>query len=87
MLKKVAIVGAVSAVTLLGVGGLAYADSSADPDCSSHETTKQKNKSLVGGNVIGRDINGFIGGSIDKPGFCPSGFNNNEFHKADDSDD
>jgi len=72
VLKKVAIAGAATAVALLTVGGVAYADSSADPNCSSHETTKQKSKTLIGGNVIGRDINGFIGGSIDKPGVCPS---------------
>jgi hypothetical protein len=79
VLKKVVIAGSAAAVALLAVGGVAYADDN-KTNCSSHETTKQKNKGnqLVGGNVIGRDINGFIGGSIDKPGFCPSAFNHNK---------
>jgi hypothetical protein len=88
VLKKVAIAGAASAVALLCLTGVAYADS-ANPNCSSHETTKQKNKGpqLVGGNVVVQDINGFIGGEIDKGAICPSGFNNNKFSHSDDSDD
>lgn len=88
MLKKLAIVGAVSTVALLGVGGVALADT-ANPDCSHEETTKQKSKALVGGNAVVRDLNGVIGGSIDNGSICPSGFNNNEFkHDSnDDSDD
>jgi hypothetical protein len=81
VLKKVVIAGSATAVALLSVGGVAYAHDNNKTNCSSHETTKQKNKGnqLVGGNIIGRDINGFIGGSIDKPGFCPSAFNGNKF--------
>jgi hypothetical protein len=88
VLKKIAIVGAVSAAALLAVGGVALADT-ANPDCSHHETTKQKSKNFVGGNAIVEDINGFIGGSIDDGSICPSGFNNNDLthDHGDDSDD
>lgn len=86
MLKKIAIVGAVSAVALLGVGGVAFADS-ANPDCSHHENTDQKSKALVGGNAIVRDLDGAIGGSIDNGSICPSGFNNNDLNSHDDDSD
>jgi hypothetical protein len=33
----------------------------------------------VGGNVIGRDINGLWGGNADKVAICPSVANNNHF--------
>jgi hypothetical protein len=86
VLKKIAIVGAVSAAALVTVGGVAFADS-ANPDCSHDETVKQKTKALIGGNAYGRDINGAIAGSIDHPVACPSAFNNNSFKSHDDSDD
>jgi hypothetical protein len=56
-------------------------DHEAGVNCSSHERTEQYNSGhqVVGGNVIGRDINGFWGGSADKVAICPSVGNNNKF--------
>ncbi len=83
MLKKLVIAGAVSAAALLGVTGVAFAsDENNNTDCSSVDSTEQSNEGdqLVGGNSSIKDLNGFIGGSIDQPGFCPSAFNENEFN-------
>lgn len=86
MLKKIAIVGAVSAAALLSVGGVALADT-ASPNCSHHEDTDQKSKAgIAGGNAVVRDINAVIAGSIDDGSICPSGFNNNDL-THDHSDD
>ena len=87
MLKKVAIAGAATALALVGVGGVAYADT-AKTNCASHEKVKQHNKGkqLVGGNFLGRNFNGWIAGTVDKGVFCPSLFNGSKF-SSDDEDD
>ncbi len=79
MLKKVVIAGVAAAAATMAVTGVAYANSG--PNCSSHESTKQYNKGdqVVGGNGNAKDINGgFLVGSIDKAGVCPTGFSNND---------
>jgi hypothetical protein len=76
MLKKTAIAAGATVVALLGAGGVAYADD-AGTHCTATEKTEQHNKGkqLIGGSVFTHDINGFIGGSINKSIFCPSAFN------------
>jgi hypothetical protein len=93
VLKKISISAAVAGLAILGMGGVAYADSF-DTDCSSHETTDQRNKGhqLIGGNsdAVVRNINGFIGGSIDRGSICPSAVNGNDVdfgHHWDGDDD
>ena len=90
MLKKTAIAAGATVIAMLGVGGVAYADSNhAGTKCSATEKTTQKNKhkQLVGGNVIAKNIDGFIGGSVTNSVFCPSAFNGSSAGSSDDSDD
>lgn len=49
-------------------------------NCSSHESTEQHNKSLIGGNLNLKNITGFIGGVVEKPAVCPEIGNDNEFN-------
>lgn len=79
VLKKLFMVSAVTATAVLGVAGVAYASDNS-PDCSSQEETEQINEGdqAFGGNGNVQDLNGFIGGQIDKSSFCPSAFNDNE---------
>ena len=80
VLKKVVIAGVAAAAATMAVTGVAYANNG--PNCSSHESTKQYNKGdqgVVGGNGNAKDINGgWLVGSIDKAGVCPTGLSNND---------
>jgi hypothetical protein len=79
VLKKALITTAASAVLVVGVGGYAYASDNGS-DCKSVDDSSQSNDGhqLVGGNAEAKDLNGFIGGSIDNGVVCPSGFNDND---------
>ncbi|WP_028927242.1 hypothetical protein [Pseudonocardia acaciae] len=87
MLKKVitraaaaiGVVATAAVVSTVSTTGVAYAHGENNPDCSSHEKTKQVNKGTqVIGNIIAKHLNGGIAGSIEKPGLCPSVLNNNK---------
>jgi hypothetical protein len=87
-MKKIIIVTVTSAVTMLGVAGVAYADGgrhhhggSNGTNCTSNDTIKQSNRGhqFIGGNLGAQDAQGNVLGvqSTRPAGICPSMLNNN----------